>query len=108
MAAARVACASSGTVVLAAPGRNLRAGIAYKYSEVQCPHPEGQNAIWDTTAPAATPASAPTSAPAASANAASAAKPEVNAAADAPPAAAEEKFLLAEGYKPEIRNGTGK
>jgi hypothetical protein len=32
----------------------------------------------------------------------------VNAAADAPPAAAEEKFLLAEGYKPEIRNGTGK
>jgi hypothetical protein len=58
-----------------------------------------------TPAPAATPASAAASTPVTSANAAAAAKPEANAAADAA-AAAEEKRLLADGYKPEMRNGT--
>jgi hypothetical protein len=57
--------------------------------------------------PAATPASAAPSTPVTNANAASAAKPEANAAADAAAAAAaEEKRLLADGYKPEMRNGT--
>lgn len=59
-----------------------------------------------TTAPAAAPASAAASTPAASANAASAAKPDANAAAQASATASEEKRLLAEGYKPEMRNGT--
>jgi len=56
-----------------------------------------------TTAPAATPAPAATSAPVSSANAASAAKPEANSDAAA---SAEEKLMLANGYKPEMRNGT--
>ena len=58
------------------------------------------------TAPAATPAPTATSTPVSSPTAAPAAKPEANAASADAAVASQEKRLLAEGYKPEMRNGT--